>query len=298
MAMSYTSLTAAKGVSGSIANFVDYTKLDIGTIVDEAQALLYSSLRTREMRSEFSFTMALNSANIALPTNFLDPIGRIYQASFNRTIAHKDQNFVQTSRNYTETSGSLPTSPFTTTSGSNLVSVNLPGHGFSQDSIFFTTGATTFNGATISGTFPIVSITDANDFVIDITVLGTTPSGSTTDGGSAVIYTCDNLVAGQPNWWGIWDEAIHFDMAFFQVTLCKLQFFHSLPLLSNTNQTNFLTNRYPQLMRTACMASAADFMKDDIEYQKGVTRLQALVMSINIENDMAMRGMELDTLTP
>ena len=51
-------------------------------------------------------------------------------------------------------------------------------------------------------------------------------------------------------------------------------------------------------MRTACMASAADFMKDDVEYQKSYQRLTVLVDKVSIENDMAMRGMELDTISP
>jgi hypothetical protein len=298
MAMTYTSLSAAKGTSGALATWVDYTKLDVPVTIDEAQTLLYSLMRTREMKTEYSFTMTAGSASIALPSGFLDPIGRIFQGSFNRPIAGKDDSFVRLNRVYTELTGTLGTNPFTTTNGSNTVAVALTAHGFNQDSMIYLTGATAFNGATINGTFPITSIIDTNDFNIDITVLGTTPSASGAGGGSAVAYTVDNLVSGQPNWYAIWDEAIHFDQAFFQQSLCKLGYYKSPPLLSSSNLTNFLTNRYPQLLRTACMAAAADFMKDDVEYQKSMARLQALVERVNIENEMYLRGMELDTITP
>lgn len=298
MAMSWTSLSAAKGVSGSIANWVAYTLLDLPPIIDEAQALLYSLMRTREMMTELVFSIPANGSYLALPARFLDPIGRIRATSINQWIAHKDQNFIEQNRTYTENTGSLGTNPFTTANGSNTVTVALTGHNLTQDSLFNTAGATAFNGVTINGTFPVTSIVDANDFNIDISNLGTTPTGSGAGGGSAVTYIADQLTTGSARWFGIWNENIYFDCSFSQQSLCRLQYYQSLPLLSNTNQTNFLTNRYPQLMRTACVTAAADFMKDDNEYQKGVTRLQNLVAQINIENDMYLRGMELDTDTP
>lgn len=296
MAMTYTSLTAAKGTTGAIANWVNYSRLDIGTIVDESQPLIYSMLRVREMRTKFTFNMPIYGASVALPTNFLDPIGKIYCPSINRRFAQKDENYILTNRNYDETSGTLTSNPFTTSIGSTQVSVYLGGHGFNQESSINFSGSTAVGGITPNGTYDIVSITDANDFVID--TLTQVATSTVSGGGSDVAYLCDNLVGGISNYWAIWDEEIHFDSAFLQAMNCQLQFYQSLPLLSSSNQSNFLTNRYPQLVRTACVTAAADFMKDDTEYQKGMTRLQAMVQQINIENDMSMRGMELDTETP
>jgi hypothetical protein len=51
-------------------------------------------------------------------------------------------------------------------------------------------------------------------------------------------------------------------------------------------------------MRTACQASAADFMKDDTEYNKTATRLGAMIQRVNIENDGFYRGVEIDAETP
>lgn len=301
MAMTYSSLVAAKGNAGAIATWINWSKIqvDVGTIVDEAQTLLYSlGLRTREMRADYTFSMPAGGSYIALPTGFLDPIGRIERLTTISWARHKDQNFIQQNRNYTETSGTLGTNPLTTVSGSTIVTVSLAGHGFSQDSVFNTSGATAFNGVTINGTFPVTSIVDANDFTIDISVLGTTPNASGSGGGSSVAYVCDNLVPGSPNWFGIWNENLYFDCAFLQQEQCKLQYYKSLPLLSSTNPTNFLTNRYPSLLRKACLAQAADWMKDDAEYQKHVTALSALVEQVSVENDMSMRGMEIETETP
>lgn len=305
MAMTYGSLIAAKGQPGAIATWTNYTLLDTATIVDEAQTLLYGPgrLRCREMMTAMTFTMQQNYAAVALPANFLDPIGPIYVSTFNSPIKHKDSQWIQRNRNYTETLGTLGTNPFTTTLDSYTVNVNLPVHGFTQESSINLSGATAFNGVTLNGTFIINGIPDANDFTIDITPLGTLPTAAGSGGGSAVNYICDDLVEGTPYWYGIWTgtdgiEYIHFDQAVFQTSLMQLQYFRSLPLLSSTNQSNFLTNRYPKLMRTACLAAAAEFMKDDAEYQKQMTSLNGMIEAVEIENEMQFRGLELDPDIP
>jgi hypothetical protein len=293
--MSYTSLVGDKNTAGSIARWVNYSKLDADQILQEAQALLYSMLRVREMRAHFNFAMAQGGDRIALPTGFLDPIGRI---SFLGTGAKAEQrypNFIQRRRVYTETSGNLGNNPFTTASGSTLVTVNLPNHGLSQGSTFFTAGATAFNGVTIAGIFDVVVIYDANNFAIDVTPLGALPNASGSGGGSSVTYIADNLIQGAPIYWGVWDETIFFDGAFAQSANCNLQYFKALPLLSASNTTNFLTNRYPHLLRKACTAQAWDFMRNDAEYQKDVAALAALVEQTNAEGDLLYRGAAFDT---
>ena len=293
-AMSYTSLTGDKNTAGSIARWVNYSKLDADQILQEAQSLIYSMLRTREMRTHFNFDMGVGADRVALPTGFLDPIGRISMLGIGSRIEQRYPNFVQRRRTYTETTGTLGANPFTTTAGSNLIDVNLANHGFNQGSTFFTTGAAAFNGVTIAGTFDVVAIVDVNDFTIDITPLGTPPTASGA-GGSAATYICDNLIQGMPVYWGVWDETIFFDVAFAQQENCNLQYFQSPPILSTSNPTNFLTNRYPHLLRKACTAQAWDFMRNDTEYQKDVTALTALVEQTNAEADFLYRGAEFDT---
>lgn len=296
MAMNYTTLTGTKGTAGSLLNWVGYSRVDIGTVLDEAQALLYQYLRVRQMQSVFNFTMVVGSAWVALPSSFLDPSGDLVAPSVNMRFSHRDQTSVQGRRSYAETSGTLGINPLTTVLGSTLVSVNLAAHGFNQGGLLYVSGATAVGGITPNGTFEIVSITDVNNFVVDTRTLTATSAAS--GGGSAVVYACDNLTQGAPSSWGAWDERIQFDAAFTQQYVCSLMYFQSLPLLSSSNQTNFLTSRYPNLLRTACQASAADYMKDDGEYQKGLQRLQMLIDRITQQDDLMLRGAEIYTETP
>lgn len=300
MAMTWNTLTAAKGQPGAVMTWCNYSLLDTNTVVDEAQSLLYSEarLRCREMMTDMVFTMSQFSSYQPLPANFLDPIGDIFVSTFNDPINHRDSGTLQASRTFTENSGTLGNNPLTTASASTSVSVNLPSHNLTQDSIFNTSGATAFNGVTIAGTFPVSSITDTNNFVIDITSLGVTPNAAGAGGGNAVAYIADSLNFGSPRFYAIYNERINFDQSFFQTSLCRLQFYQSLPLLSGTNTTNFLTNRYPKLLRIACMCSAAEFMKDPDEYARWYQRLTSAVASVSAENDMQFRGMDLVPETP
>lgn len=291
--MSYTSLTGDKNTAGSIARWVNYSKLDADQILQEAQSLLYSMLRIREMRAHFNFDIAQGGDRVALPAGFLDPIGKISMLGTGAKIEQRYPNFIQRRRTYTETTGGLSNNPFTTASGSTLVTVNLAAHGLSQGST--TAGAAAFNGVTIAGTFDVVAIVDTNDFVVDITPLGVTPSANGAGGGAAATYIADNLIQGTPLYWGVWEETIFFDVAFAQQTNCNLQYFKSLPILSAANPTNFLTNRYPHLLRKAATAQAWDFMRNDDEYQKDVAALTALVEQVNAESDFLYRGAAFDT---
>src|ERR1051326_2916138 len=116
--MTYATLVGDKNTAGSIARWVNYSKLDADQILQEAQSLIYSMLRVREMRAHLNFSMRQGGDRVALPTGFLDPIGQI---SFLGTGAKAEQrypNFIQRRRVYTESSGSLGGNPFTTPSGS------------------------------------------------------------------------------------------------------------------------------------------------------------------------------------
>jgi hypothetical protein len=294
-AMTYTSLIGDKNTAGSIARWVNYSKLDADQILQEAQSLLYSMLRVREMRAHFNFNIAQGGDRIALPSGFLDPIGRISMLGTGAKAEQRYPNFIQRRRVYTESTGSLGTNPFTTVSGSTLVAVNLASHGLSQGSTFYVAGAAAFNGVTIAGAYDVVAIGDANNFSIDIAPLGSVPSASGAGGGAAVSYVADNLVQGTPIYWGVWDETIFFDVAFAQSANCNLQYFKALPILSASNTTNFLTNRYPHLLRKAATAQAWDFMRNDAEYQKDVAALTALVEQTNAEGDLLYRGAAFDT---
>ena len=295
MAMTYTSLIAAKGVAGSIANWVGYGKLDTVALLDEAQSIIYSILRCREMRTEWTYGLAIGQSDVALPSRFLDPIGRLYNVTDGMWLGHRLESDVLAHRSYEALTGSFGADPFTTTSGSSQVVVTQTAHTINQGSTITTLASTAVGGLTLNGTYPVISITDANTFVIDASDEATSTASG---GGSSATYTANNLVEGSPAQWSIWDEKVKFDVAAEAATAFKQLYYRSPALLSATNTSNFLTSRYPRLVRTATQAAAADFMKDDTEYQKAVAALGNLIQSIAVEQDLLYRGADIEVDIP
>src|SRR4051812_10077877 len=295
MAMTYATLTGAKGSAGSIMNWVGYTKLDVDVVVDEAQSLIYQVLRVREMRTMWTFGMAVGQANIPLPARVLDPIGRIYDVTNGFGYPHEIDSNVRARRAYEALTGSFGASPFTTTLGSTLVTCVDTAHGLNQDSTITIAAALAVGGLTLNGTFPVTSITDANTFVIDT---DTTATSTATDGGSVATWTSNRLIASTPSCWGIWDQAIEFDAAFDTATACKLAYYRRPALLSDDNLSNWLTDRYPMIMRKACQAAAADYMRDADEFNRQAKSMSELILATQAGDDMTFHGAEFGTDTP
>lgn len=296
MSMTYTSLVAAKGSTGSIANWVGYGKLDIPTILDEAQSLLYSMLRVREMRSQWTFLIRENGSEIALPDNFLDPDGPIFSIADGMQIDQRDKVDVQRRRAYdSSVNGSFDANPIATQANSSIVAVTKADHGLTQGSTIQMDGLSAVGGLSFPGSYPITEIIDDDQFLIDV---GANATGAATGGGSNGTYTANMLILSTPSVWGIWDEKIKFDSAFDTNRTLALAYYKKPDLLSASNQSNFLTKRYPRLLRTACQAMSADFMKDSDEYNKSIAALQALVQSTAAEDDLSYRGAIFGTRTP
>lgn len=295
MTMTWTSLVAPKGTAGSIMNWVNYSKLDAETVVAEAQSLLFQILRVREMRTTWLFGLEEGESSIDLPARFLDPIGRIRDLTNGRPIAHVIETDVLGGRVYEPLSGDFGAAPFTTVIDTSTVAAALVGHGLTQGSTITIAGASAVGGLTLNGTFPVSSITDDDNLVFDT---GETATSSASGGGSGASYTANRLVDGWPSWWSIYDEQVCFDTALDTATQFHLLYYRSPLPLSATNLSNWLTDRYPMLMRTACMAAAASFMKDDGEYNKQLAALQALVTATATENDLSYRGAEFGTENP
>jgi hypothetical protein len=296
MAMTYTSLIAPKGQSGSIANWVGYSKLDIPTILDEAQSLIYGILRVREMRTEWTFGLSVGQSSIALPSRFLDPIGRLYDVTNAMWLGHRLESDILASRSYTPIVGSFGANPFTTTTGLSTVKVFKSAHGFNEGSTITIAAAAAVDVFTLNGTYPVTSIVDADNFLIDTvdSVAVTTATG----GGALATYTANNLVAGAPSQWSVWNERFMFDTAHDTATAYKQLYYRTPPLLSASNPSNFLTVRYPKLIRLATQSSAADFMKDDGEYAKSFGALTTLIQSIAVEQDFLYRGADIEVDIP
>lgn len=300
MTITYNTLVAPKGTTGSLLNWIGYTKVDVPTVLDESQVLIYQMLRVREMRTEFTFAMAAGQASVALPTRFLDPIGKVLDTTNSTDYDQRIQSEVLAARSYdTSLAGTLDNSPFTTTAGSPLVTVADVGHGLNQDGVITIPAGGIINGLTLNGSFPVTSVTDANHFVVDAgSNSDTVASASGNGGGNGIAWTANNLISSSPTRWGVWDEMMKFDAAFDQPAVCKLLYFRQPKLLAADNQSNFLTNRYPNIIRVACLAAAAQYMKDDEEFNKNVQALTNLIGSIAAADDMSYRGATFGTDTP
>lgn len=296
MVMTYTSLVASKGTTGSIANWVNYSKLDLPVVLDEAQALIYEVLRVREMKKEWVFGVVAGQSAVSLPTRFLDPVGDMLDIVNQTQYAHLIEGQINERRAYEQVTGSFGTNPFTTTLDSSLVSVGKTAHDITQDSTVTIAAATAVAGITLNGAFPVVSVTDANNYVIDTG--DTLANAATTGGGAVATFTAQRMVDGSPSCWSVWNEQIKFDVAFDAPATMKQLYFRQPELLSATNLSNFLTVRYPKLVRVATSAAAADFMKDDAEYNKHNTALLNLIQTTAAADDMIYRGASFGTETP
>jgi hypothetical protein len=277
---------------------VGYGKIDIATVLDEAQSVIFQSLRTREMRTQYVFGAAVGQSSVALPLRFLDPIGRIRDT---RGLHYGNQGESEILRRrsfQTVSGGTLGTNPFTTGAvNSSLVNVNIPSHGLTQGSDVTFPNAPTVDGMNLTGTFPVTAIVDANNVTITSTN-DQVAAGAVNGGGTGVTWSANMLISATPSLWSIFDEAIQFDSAFDSAIQARMLYFRSPPLLSTANPTNFLTNRYPRLIREATNAAAASFMKDDNEEQKALTKLAQLIEATNAESDLMYRGADIVTETP
>jgi hypothetical protein len=197
--MSYTTLTGAKTVAGSIHNFANYRKVPAEVVLEEAQALIYSRLRVREMRDTAVITLSAAASTAALPTGFLE------------AIAMRDR--------------------------------------------------------------------DGWDVI---------PDRHVDERGllRRRIYEDDVLQDGVPTHVAIFGELFQFDCAADEERKFDLVYFKTPTALSASNATNFLTRRYPHIVRIGCLAGAASYMKDDSEEAKQLTKLQVLCDEANAESDL------------
>ena len=297
MSMNFNSLMASKGSPGSILNWVGYSKIDVATVLDEAQSLLFSLLRVREMRTEWVFGMSPGACRVALPLRFLDPIGKAWDITNSIKLGQKIESEIEGARAYDSSlAGNFGNDPFTTTAASSSVLAHLVAHNLTQASTITIAGATVVDGVTMNGTFEVLDVVDVDN--IHINIGDQTGTAGATGGGAAATYTANQLLTSTPSRWSVWDEMLQFDAAFEIQTSFKLLYYRAPPLLSLTNQTSFITARYPELLRLATNAKSAAFMKDDEEYNKALTALTALIQSVNAENDLLYRGLEFGTDTP
>jgi hypothetical protein len=74
MAMTYTVLTGSKETEGSIKNMINFADLPASTILTNAQSLIYSFMRVREMKQKITDTFTTGDTDDSLPVRFQEPI--------------------------------------------------------------------------------------------------------------------------------------------------------------------------------------------------------------------------------
>lgn len=99
-----------------------------------------------------------------------------------------------------------------------------------------------------------------------------------------------NLPSDRPGWYAIWDEAFQFDTRAAAVMAGTVLYYKRPAALSGSVKTNFLTTRYSNLLRAACLMFAADMVQDDTEYARWDKRTSEILSRISVESDLALRG--------
>lgn len=102
------------------------------------------------------------------------------------------------------------------------------------------------------------------------------------------------LPSGMPSFWTDYDDQIQFNTVADIDYTAVLTYYKTLLALSPGNPTNFITRKYPTLMRRCCLMFAAEYRKEKDTYDAEEMRVLAQIEEIKVENDLEMRGMELD----
>lgn len=101
------------------------------------------------------------------------------------------------------------------------------------------------------------------------------------------------LYTGEPCQWAIVDETGQLDTELVDALAGDMIYYATPTALSGSNETNWLTDRYPTMLRYACMAFAYDHRKRRTD----ATEMRALCMgqieAANTESDRGRRGQRL-----
>lgn len=102
------------------------------------------------------------------------------------------------------------------------------------------------------------------------------------------------LPAGMPTAYALFGDTLKFNTEADQAYTAHAVFYGTPDALSADNETNFLTDRYPTLLRRACLMFAAESRKEWDLRDRYERSCMADIQTINVENDLALRGVHLD----
>lgn len=206
MTMNWTTLTGDKDTEGSIKYFINYSRIDSAGILEEAEAWIYSKLRTRDMIASDDVAISDAASSASFPTGYLD-----------------------------------------------CLQFGIPGY------------------------MPRLRLKDIEWFR---THLGWDESAT--------------MPEGVPTYWADFGGTIQLNTSADQAYTAKMVFYKRPTALSASNETNFLTTRYPTLLRRACLMFAAEARKEWDTHDRNEIKAMAAITEVMVEDDTAKRGIELD----
>lgn len=102
-----------------------------------------------------------------------------------------------------------------------------------------------------------------------------------------------DLPEGMPTVWSIIDNAAQFDAIADEEFDYTLYYYGAPAALSGSNLTNFLTVRYPTLLRRTCMMFAYEFMKQFDAQDRAELMANRALAEARIADDARRLGQEL-----
>lgn len=102
------------------------------------------------------------------------------------------------------------------------------------------------------------------------------------------------LPTGMPTLWTDDSGLIQFNSLADIDYTAVFKYYKTPTPLSPGNPTNFLTAKYPTMLRRACLMFAAEARKEYDTFDREEARVLAQIEEIKVEGDLEMRGMELD----
>lgn len=200
MAYTYTILTGAKTVDGSIKNWLNNSRIPSTSILTEAEAWIYQRLRAREMIASATVAFVAGDSTKALPASFLEPIS-LRPYGWGEELPYVHETLLRRDRN--------------------------------------SAGA---------------------------------------------------LYSATPSEWSIIDNLITLDSACSAALSCDFIYYKQPDALAGGNETNFLTSRFPTLLRMACMARAYEWLKQQDQATGYINAALGEIEAANATADAARRG--------
>mgnify|MGYP003663388584 FL=1 len=107
-------------------------------------------------------------------------------------------------------------------------------------------------------------------------------------------YSTGVVSTGKPCAFSVYGEQLQFDTKADTAIIARLMFYKKPDNLSADNETNFLTTRYPHLLRSAIMASAYSQLRNTEAQSIEMSKFSAYLVAANTQDDLdTHRGQSL-----